>query len=71
MFMTLCFLAVVCQCDQENGKTKSYGDSFDMSAACNGNPCQNGGECTPKTQANDTQVGFVINVIYSFRTLLS
>ena len=59
MFIGLWFLIVLCQCDQVNEKAKNYGEKFDVSVACNGNPCQNGGKCTPKSQADDTQVGFV------------
>ena len=62
MFLGLWFSTVLCQCDEENEKAKYYGENFDMSVACNGNPCQNGGKCTPKSQADDTQVGFVINM---------
>ena len=63
MFMGLWLLTVLCQCDQFNEKAKNYGEKFDMSVACNGNPCQNGGKCTPKSLADDTQVGFVIKLI--------
>ena len=51
----------ICQCDQENGKAKFYGESCDMPVVCNGNPCQNGGKCTSNIQADDTQVCFVIS----------
>ena len=64
MLMGLWFLTVLCQCNDENEKAKYYGEKFDISVACNGNPCQNGGECTPKSQADHTQVGFVINMMY-------
>ena len=53
----------ICICDQENGKAKYHGESCDMPAACDGNPCQNGGICTGKTQPDDTQACFVINYI--------
>ena len=34
-----------CHCIQENGITKYHGESCDMPAACDGNPCKNGGTC--------------------------
>ena len=51
----------ICICDQENGKAKYHGESCDMPAACDGNPCHNGGICTGKTQPDYTQACFVIN----------
>ena len=50
-----------CQCSQDNGIAKYHGESCDMPAACDGNPCQNNGECTANTQADDIQVRFVID----------
>ena len=55
-----------CQCSQENGNAKYYGESCDMPAACEGNPCQNGGTCNSNTQADGSQVCFVIK--YHFYT---
>ena len=60
----------ICQCNQENGKAKYYGENCDMPVACNGNPCQNGGECTATTQANDTQDCSIINLLYFFHKSL-
>ena len=53
----------ICQCNQENGEAKYHGESCDMPAACDGNPCQNGGTCSGKTQVNQTQVCFVVTLI--------
>ena len=52
----------ICQCNQSNGEAKYHGKSCDMPAACDGNPCQNGGTCISKTQGVETQVCFVINL---------
>lgn len=61
----------ICQCDQENGEAKYHGESCDMPAACDGNPCQNGGKCTSNIEANDTQVCFMINdIIFHFAIVL-
>ena len=49
-----------CRCSEENGIAQYYGESCDMPAACSGEPCQNNGKCDGKTQANGSQVGFVI-----------
>ena len=48
----------ICQCYQEDGIAKYHGASCDMPAACQGNPCQNGGICTAKTQTGEIQVCF-------------
>ena len=52
----------ICQCDQENGQAKYHGESCDMPAACHGNPCQNGGTCSSRSQADNTQVRFTSSV---------
>ena len=57
----------ICQCNQENGEAKYHGESCDMPAACDGNPCQNGGTCSGKTQGDETQVCFVV-ILEHFQT---
>ena len=49
-----------CRCSQQNGISKYYGESCDLTAtSCDGNPCQNGGACTSMIVAsNNNQVFF-------------
>ena len=50
-----------CQCNEENGIAKYHGVSCDMPAACDGNPCQNGGRCSANTLTDNTQACFKVN----------
>ena len=50
-----------CQCSQETGIAKYHGESCDMPAACDGNPCQNGGNCSIIEAIDNTQVCFIKN----------
>ena len=49
----------MCRCREENGISKYYGESCDLTV-CDGNPCQNGGACTSMiVTSNNNQVCFI------------
>ena len=58
-----------CQCSQDNGIAKYHGESCDMPAACDGNPCQNGGTCIIQ-EIKNIQACFIKKMLEIFSPII-